>query len=99
MVSVVITTHNRRAYLKQAVLSVLDQDYKDKEVIVVDDGSTDNSLEEIKGLPVRYVWKLNGGISSARNTGIRVSNGEYIAFLDVDDLWKKGKLSKQMELM
>ena len=99
MVSVVITTHNRRVYLKQAVLSVLDQDYKEKEVIVVDDGSTDNSLEEIKGLPVRYVWKLNGGISSARNTGIRVSNGEYIAFLDVDDLWKKGKLSKQMELM
>ena len=99
MVSVIITTYNRRSFLKEAVLSVLNQDYKDKEVFVVDDGSTDGSREEIEGLPLQYVWKENGGISSARNKGIEVSRGEYLAFLDVDDLWKKGKLSEQMKLM
>jgi glycosyltransferase involved in cell wall biosynthesis len=99
MVSVIITTYNRRAFLKAAVLSVLVQDYRDKEVIVVDDGSTDDSLKELEGLPVQYIWKENGGISSARNKGIEVARGDYIAFLDVDDLWKKRKLSTQMAMM
>jgi len=99
MVSIVITTFNRRSFLREAVLSVLTQDYRDKEIIVVDDGSTDNSFEEVRGLDVRYVWKRNGGISSARNMGIAVSKGDYLAFLDVDDLWKKGKLSEQMGRM
>jgi len=99
MVSIVITTYNRRAFLKEAVLSVLDQDYQDKEIIIIDDGSTDGSFEEVRKFPLRYVWKQNGGISSARNMGIGVSNGEFIAFLDVDDLWKKGKLAKQMQTM
>src|SRR5512135_1404731 len=99
MVSVIITTYNRRSYLKAAVESVLAQDYPDKEVIVVDDGSTDGSAEEVRGLPIRYVWKENGGISSARNQGISLAQGDFIAFLDVDDLWKKGKLSLQMRAM
>jgi glycosyltransferase involved in cell wall biosynthesis len=99
MVSVIITTYNRRSFLKEAVLSVLNQDYDDKEVIVVDDGSTDGSRQEIEGLDVQYVWKENGGISSARNKGIEVSRGDYVAFLDVDDLWRKGKLSEQMSAM
>jgi GT2 family glycosyltransferase len=99
MVSIIITTYNRRGFLKEATLSVLNQDYQDKEVIVIDDGSTDSSFEEIDGLPVRYIWKENGGISSARNKGIQVSQGEYLAFLDVDDLWRKGKLSEQMKRM
>jgi len=99
MVSVIITTYNRRRFLREAVLSVLKQDYRDKEVIIVDDGSTDNSIEEVNDLQVRYVWKENGGISSARNRGIEESGGEYIAFLDVDDLWKKDKLSAQISQM
>jgi glycosyltransferase involved in cell wall biosynthesis len=99
MVSVVITTYNRRSFLRAAVLSVLVQDYKDKEIIVVDDGSTDDSLKELEGLPVQYIWKKNGGISSARNKGIEVARGDYTAFLDVDDLWKKRKLSTQMSMM
>lgn len=99
MVSVIITTYNRRAFLKDAVQSVLNQDYRDKEVIVIDDGSTDSSQAEIAGLPVRYVRKENGGISSARNKGIEAARGSHIAFLDVDDLWKKKKLSIQMEKM
>jgi len=99
MVSVVITTFNRKAFLKEAVLSVLNQDYQDKEIIIIDDGSTDNSFEEVREFPVRYVWKQNGGISSARNMGIAISKGEFIAFLDVDDLWKKGKLTEQVQKM
>jgi len=99
MVSIVITTYNRKSFLKEAVLSVLNQDYQDKEIIVIDDGSTDRAFEEVRGFPLRYVWKQNGGISSARNMGIRVSNGEFIAFLDVDDIWKKGKLTKQVQSM
>lgn len=99
MVSVVITTYNRKAFLREAVLSVLNQDYKDKEVIVVDDGSTDRSFQEVRGLPIRYLWKQNRGISSARNAGITISRGDYLAFLDVDDLWKKSKLSTQVKAM
>jgi glycosyltransferase involved in cell wall biosynthesis len=99
MVSVVITTYNRRSFLKEAVASVLNQDYWDKEVIVVDDGSTDRSHEEISDLPVQYLWKPNGGISSARNAGIKAAKGNYLSFLDVDDLWVKGKLACQMEIM
>jgi len=99
MVSIVITTYNRRSFLKEAVLSVINQDYQDKEILVIDDGSTDRSFEEVRGLPLRYVWKENRGISSARNMGINISRGEFIAFLDVDDLWKKGKLTRQLEAM
>jgi glycosyltransferase involved in cell wall biosynthesis len=99
MVSIVVTTFNRRAFLKDAVLSVLNQDYRDKEIIIIDDGSTDKSFEEVRKFPVRYAWKQNGGISSARNMGIAISNGELIAFLDVDDLWKKGKLTEQVQRM
>jgi len=99
MVSVIITTYNRRHFLHDAVISVLNQDYKEKEIIVVDDGSTDRSYEIVRELPVRYIWQPNRGISSARNTGIRFSKGTYIAFLDVDDRWLKGKLSTQIEAM
>jgi glycosyltransferase involved in cell wall biosynthesis len=99
LVSVIITTYNRRSYLKEAVLSVLLQDYHQKEIIVVDDGSTDGSADEVQGLPVTYIHKENGGISSARNVGIEASRGDYLAFLDVDDLWLKGKLSTQMKSM
>lgn len=98
-VSVIITTFNRRHFLGNALGSVLSQDYDDREVIVIDDGSTDNSREIAAGLPVSYFWKENGGISSARNAGLRIAAGEYIAFLDVDDLWKRRKLSTQIRIM
>jgi len=99
MISVVITTFNRRSFLREATLSVFKQDFNDKEIIIVDDGSTDKSYETVRDLPVQYVWKPNGGISSARNRGIEMAKGDYIAFLDSDDIWKKRKLSIQLEQM
>lgn len=97
IVSAIITTFNRRTFLREALSSVLSQDYENLEVIVIDDGSRDGSFEEAKGTPVRYIWKPNGGISSARNLGIAVAKGDYVAFLDCDDLWKKNKLTAQVE--
>ena len=99
MVSVIITTYNRRHFLREATESVLGQTRQADEVIVVDDGSTDGSEEVIADLPVRYAWKENGGVSSARNSGIALARGDYLAFLDVDDLWKKNKLAVQMAAM
>jgi len=99
LVSIIITTYNRKSCLRGAALSVLSQDYPEKEVIVVDDGSTDGSAAEVEGLPLTYIYKENGGISSARNAGLGEARGDYIAFLDVDDLWLKGKLATQMKSM
>ncbi|HAR97155.1 MAG TPA: glycosyl transferase [Deltaproteobacteria bacterium] len=101
LVSAIITTFNRRAFLREALNSVVSQDYRHIEVIVIDDGSKDGSFREAResSIPVRYVWKQNGGISSARNLGISLANGRYIAFLDCDDLWKKNKLTAQVEAL
>jgi glycosyltransferase involved in cell wall biosynthesis len=103
MVSVIITTYNRRAFLPEAVASVFAQSYNDFELIVIDDGSTDGSVEVFRGLsgpvPVQYHWKENGGVSSARNLGLSIARGDLVAFLDVDDLWKPGKLATQVEAM
>lgn len=98
-VSVIITTFNRRHFLHGAFQSVASQDYRDREIIIVDDGSTDNTSEDAALLPARYIWKENGGISSARNAGLAIAGGEYIAFLDVDDRWKSKKLSLQLDAM
>lgn len=98
-VSVIITTFNRRHFLHDAFQSVTAQDYPDREIVIIDDGSTDNTCDDAALLPARYLWKENGGISSARNAGLAIASGEYIAFLDVDDRWKKRKLSIQLDAM
>lgn len=103
MVSVIIPNYNREKLIKRAVLSVLSQTYTDVEVIVVDDGSTDGSiniLKEIEDSRLR-IFKLekNSGACMARNKGISESQGEYIAFLDSDDEWLPYKLEKQIEFM
>ncbi len=98
LVSVIITNYNYGNYIASAIESVIAQDYKALEIIVVDDGSTDNSIEIISGyLPkVHLVKKENGGVSSARNLGIVHATGKYIAYLDADDFWDPEKVSKQM---
>ena len=98
--SVVIPTYNRAWSLAKAMDSVLAQDYPNVELIVVDDGSTDNTPELLQGYMERGVRVLtidNGGVSRARNHGIAVAKGDCIAFLDSDDSWLPEKLSEQMD--
>jgi len=99
--SVIIPTHNRLPFLRQAVQSVLDQTVDDFELIIVDDGSDDGTRPWAKGLgdKVRYYWRANQGPGAARNTGIIEANGEFITFLDSDDLWQPQKLQRQIGLM
>ncbi|MFI5362180.1 MAG: glycosyltransferase family 2 protein [Elusimicrobiota bacterium] len=104
LVSVVIPTYNRAGRVAAAVDSVLAQDYPEIEILVVDDGSTDDTRARMAAFygsnpKVRCFPKANGGVSSARNLGIRESRGAYVAFLDADDVWLPGKISLQLECL
>ncbi|MBE9201578.1 MULTISPECIES: glycosyltransferase family A protein [unclassified Nodularia (in: cyanobacteria)] len=96
LVSVIIPCYNRERYLAEAIESVLEQTYPNIELIVIDDGSSDRSGEIAQSYPLKYHYQTNGGIGAARNAGIAVANGEFLAFLDSDDIWVKDKLAKQM---
>ncbi len=100
-ISVIIPTYNRAEFLVEAIRSVLNQTFKDYEIIIVDDGSTDNTKAVLQKFSnkIRYFYQENKGVSTARNRGIKEASGEYIAFLDSDDIWKINKLSKQIELI
>lgn len=95
--SVVIPTYNRARLIRKTILSLLDQTLPPTQIIVVDDGSSDNTPEVIREFAerVEYVWQPNGGDGSARNTGLRRAKCEYVAFLDSDDLWLPNKLEVQ----
>lgn len=99
-VSVIIPAFNASRYIRHTLRSVLDQDYRNVEIIVVNDGSTDDTEESVRefGGQVRYLRKKNGGQGSARNAGMAVACGEFFAFVDADDLWLPPKLRLQMEL-
>jgi len=100
-VSVIIPTYNRAHLIGKSIKSVLNQTYQDFEIIVIDDGSTDNTEETVKSFnnfKIRYICHTNNqGVSVARNTGIRASRGKYIALLDSDDKWLPEKLDKQIK--
>ena len=100
LVSVVIPTYNYGHFVAEAIQSVLEQTFRDFEIIVVDDGSTDNTREVIEqfGDSVRYIYQDNQRTAAARNTGIKAARGQYIAFLDADDLWLPQKLQLQIVL-
>ncbi len=100
-VSTIITTYNRREYVQRAIRSVLNQSHPVDEIILVDDGSTNGTQEEITGhFPeIRYFWQENQGISAARNLGIRHATSSWIGFLDCDDEWMDGKLARQLQAL
>ena len=101
MVSVIIPTYNRSGLVGEAIASVLAQQDAKFEVIVVDDGSTDDTVATLGsfGAAIRRLWQPHGGVSSARNTGILAAGGEWLAFLDSDDLWLPRKLWMQLEFL
>ncbi|OGP53024.1 MAG: hypothetical protein A2Y65_08950 [Deltaproteobacteria bacterium RBG_13_52_11] len=100
-VSAIIPTYNRKAFVLEAVDSVLSQTYGDYELIVVDDGSSDGTGEALKqyGKQLRYSYQANQGVSTARNRGLEFAQGEFVAFLDSDDLWLPKKLQIQVAFM
>ncbi|UCD33432.1 MAG: glycosyltransferase family 2 protein [Desulfobacterales bacterium] len=97
-VSVIIPTFNRAKIVPKAIDSALQQTYRDYEIIVVDDGSTDNTKAVLEPYDdkIEYRYKDNGGISSARNYGIKLARGRYVALLDSDDYWLDKKIERQM---
>ena len=101
-VSVIIPSYNYARFVREAVDSALAQPYRALEVIVVDDGSKDNTravMAVYDGNPrVRYIPQANKGLPGARNTGIRAATGKYIAFLDADDVWEPEKIEQQLDL-
>jgi len=100
-VSVIITTYNRKNLVGRAIDSVLTQTRPPDEIILIDDGSTDNTDQLINdNYPdIKYIWQENRGIGHARNTGISNANGSWIAFLDSDDEWLLSKLSNQLHAL
>jgi glycosyltransferase involved in cell wall biosynthesis len=104
-ISIIIPLFNKEDFIVQTLKSILNQDKKDWECIIVDDGSTDNSLQIVTDFCNTYAgnWKIlsviNGGQTKARNIGIREAKGRYLAFLDADDLWVTDKLSKQFQYL
>lgn len=105
VVSIITPVYNAERFLKETIQSILDQSYKKFELILVDDCSTDNSERIIKNFSerdqrIKYVkLESNSGAAVARNTGLKTASGEYVAFLDSDDVWKSTKLEKQLAFM
>ncbi len=102
LVSVIIPAYNRAKTVREAVQSVLSQSYETLEVILVDDGSTDDTkavIESMKDPRLQYVYQTNAGACAARNRGAALAKGEYIAFHDSDDHWHPDKLEKQMRIL
>lgn len=104
LVSVIVPVYNAEKFICQTLDSIIGQDYPEKEIIIVDDCSTDNSFniikEYVKNNSCITYQKLgkNSGVAVARNTAIEIAKGRYVAFLDSDDIWEQGKLSQQLNL-
>ena len=101
-VSVIIPAYNAIAYLPETLASVQQQSLQDFEVLVIDDGSTDGTADWVNSLSdrsIQLITQKNGGCASARNCGIQAAKGDYIAFLDADDIWEPSKLEKQAHIL
>jgi glycosyltransferase involved in cell wall biosynthesis len=101
-VSIIIPAYNAMQYLPQTMASVMKQTYRDFEIVLVDDGSSDHIREWVETQNIsqlRFISQENRGLSGARNTGIRAAKGSYLALLDADDLWEPTKLAKQVQVL
>lgn len=101
LISIIIPTHNHARFLQRSVDSVLQQTYKHTEIIIIDDGSTDDTtsvVNKLKNKRIRFISQPQRGVTAARNLGIKNSHGDYIAFLDSDDAWLPSKLEKQLSV-
>lgn len=101
LISIVMPTYNRADFIIETIESIQKQTYRNWELIIVDDGSTDNTSTMVEHLAddrISYYKEPHFGMENARNTGLRKTNGELIAFMDSDDLWAKGKLEKQVSI-
>ncbi|MCP4296666.1 MAG: glycosyltransferase, partial [Proteobacteria bacterium] len=98
LISVIIPTFNCASFISEAIQSVLQQNYDPVEIIIIDDGSTDNTVEVIKtfGDMIIYSFQEHSGVASARNKGVGLAKGEFISFIDADDLWLEDKLKTQL---
>lgn len=102
MISVVIPLYNKKELIANTVQSVLKQTFTDFEIVIVDDGSTDGSMNEVMAIHdprIRLIRQENSGVAAARNRGISESRGEFVAFIDADDRWSPDYLSTQMSLI
>lgn len=97
LISVVIPAYNAGRFLADAIESVLAQTHRNLEIIVVDDGSTDDTATVARDYDIRYIYQENAGVSGAMNTGFRAASGDYLASNDADDLWLPDKLAVQLE--
>ncbi len=101
-ISTIIPTYNNASFIAEAIASVQSQTYPVQEIIVIDDGSTDDTetvvktIQEKSSVPIHYIKKENGGPNSARNVGLAKATGEFVAFLDADDRWEPTKLVQQV---
>jgi len=100
-ISVIVPVFNGERYIRDALDSIFEQEYSPLEVVVVDDGSTDNlaTVLSVEFPSLRYHYQKHGGLSAARNAGIRLASGRWIGFLDADDLWAPGKLKSQVKYL
>jgi glycosyltransferase involved in cell wall biosynthesis len=101
-VSVIVPSYNCEKYIREAIQSILNQTHEADEIIVIDDGSTDNTKTIVAGFnnkKIKYIYQSNAGVSAARNNGIGLAKGEYIAFLDADDRWLPTMLEEQVNAL
>lgn len=100
-ISVIITVFNGEKYFRETLQSIVDQDYSNIEIIVIDDGSTDHTARLVKDFAakINYEFQQNKGIAAGWNRGVEKAAGDYITFIDADDVWTKNKTRKQVEFL